>query len=185
MFEELTKKQLQTLAEENDLPVSGNKDDIIERLVEAGVEEPQAEPEDYEPDDDQEGTDRELDEGHNEEVGFGDPAPLVREQVSSPAPVDDLHVDNQPAKGVITTETLKPEEREEENTPEEKGYAVDETGRRLVKMTKPAVRHGIGGGRAFTKTHPFLLLDAEEAESLVNSSGFRYASMEEARDYYG
>lgn len=181
MFDNLTKKKLQELAEENDLPTSGNKDEIIERLVEAGVPEP--EPEETEPQEEpeeeleegeaeqeeQEGTDEPLDEGHNEEVGFGSPEaqPQVRQDT-----------------GVVTTETLNPEPKVD-NPPAEKGYAVDDQGRRLVKMTKPAVRHGIGGGRAFTKSHPFLLLTPEEAEIYVNQSGFRYASIEEARDYYG
>lgn len=34
----LTKTELQDLARANDLPVSGNKDEILERLQEAGVE---------------------------------------------------------------------------------------------------------------------------------------------------
>lgn len=170
MLENFLKEDLKKQAEAADVPSYGTKENIYDRMVKEGIEPvPSADETDDEPD--------ELvvePADAPDEFDPVEPAPVI--------PADDKQV----APNVVTSAQAqsKPVALPEELTPDTKGYAVDDSGHRLVKMTKPAMMHGLSDGRAFRRSHPFLLMQPDEAEVLVNATGFRYATMEEAKEYY-
>lgn len=57
-------------------------------------------------------------------------------------------------------------------------------GKILVKMISDNMSYTTEGGKKFTKSHPFQLLDATEADLLIAVGGFRKASSQELLDYY-
>ena len=53
----------------------------------------------------------------------------------------------------------------------------------LIKMDRPNARYEIRGYR-FTKDHPYVVVDAADADALLHVYGFRQATPEEVENYY-
>lgn len=89
-------------------------------------------------------------------------------------------------KNVVTTEDTNPQENtvKEVKDPESEVGQLKPADKILVKMTRENFSYEVKGYR-FTKEHPFLAVDADDADWLIeNEDGFRPASPKEAREFY-
>jgi hypothetical protein len=78
------------------------------------------------------------------------------------------------------------EKEDDDPKPEKAGAAKEFTGRDepvLIKMERGNPRYEIRGYK-FTKEHPFLLVQRNDADVILKTFGFRVATTDEVKGYY-